>query len=348
MERTSIEAAAEEVVFLERSATFAGRGCVRLGGSFALYPAASYFASPVESATVREFWLRDVVLDADSMLFFKDGQLIGETRYLQSADECERAFGAQKQVRKVETPEAVAVVSIGRRNYYHWLVQAAPAIDTALRRRDRPIRLALPPLTVWQRDTLALLGHERVPRLDLARELHYFIPDLVYNDFLSGSTNFSSSRLALATLRRMRENVRPSYVPHRWIYVARTDSPQRVAINEPALIEYLRQEGVHIVVPGSLDLADQIDLFRSTRVVIGPHGAGLSNVVFCQQGTLLYELLPARYTNACFNRLARACELDYWADIFAAEEHGPAARCRWQIDVSVVKDRMRMIRAMYS
>ena len=81
--------------------------------------------------------------------------------------------------------------------------------------------------------------------------------------------------------------------------------------------------------------------------MIGPHGAGLSNIVFCQKGTLVYELLPARYTNACFNRLARACELDYWADIFKAEDAGVAYKWRWWVDLAVVKDRLSAMRAMY-
>jgi capsular polysaccharide biosynthesis protein len=54
-------------------------------------------------------------------------------------------------------------------------------------------------------------------------------------------------------------------------------------------------------------------------VVIGAHGAGLTNVVFCRPGTILYELMPNFYINPCCRRLAQTAGLTYHADIFEAD-----------------------------
>ena len=251
MEETSIEEAAEAAVYLERGEAFVGKGSVRLGGSFGHRPAGAYFAGQVRAPGVREFHLRDVVLDAAHMLLFKNGRVIRETRYLLGDEAYRRAKVTQARVRNVDGPETVVVgCNLGRHNYYHWLIQAVPAIDGALRGRDRAVRLALPSLSPWQSDMLTLLGHDGVQRLSLDRECQYLLPHAAYCEFLNGSLAFALSRTALTTFRRLREAVPPSYSPHRWIYVARTNSRHRVAINEAALIEHLRQEGVHIVVPG--------------------------------------------------------------------------------------------------
>ena len=90
----------------------------------------------------------------------------------------------------------------------------------------------------------------------------------------------------------------------------------RVAENEAELIDLLERQGVRIVVPGTLSVAEQIAAFRAARLVIGPHGAGMSNIVFCQSGSFVYEMLPRDYPNAAFNRLAQAAGVNYWADLF--------------------------------
>ena len=60
--------------------------------------------------------------------------------------------------------------------------------------------------------------------------------------------------------------------------------------------------------------------------MIGPHGAGLSNIVGCEPGTHLYELVPSHYPNFCFNRLAQGCLLHYWGDVFPRPRRGTAVR----------------------
>ena len=46
---------------------------------------------------------------------------------------------------------------------------------------------------------------------------------------------------------------------------------------------------------------------------MGPHGAGFTNAVFCQPGSVLIEFVPAGYRVDCFERLARLVGLEYHA-----------------------------------
>jgi capsular polysaccharide biosynthesis protein len=349
MEETSIEDVAEEAVYLEPAGKFIGAGSIRLGGSFTRAQAAS-FGRQTRAGGVREFRIRDAVLDPSQILLFSNGRVIRETRYLVTDHAYRRARVLPGKIRKMDGQETVVVgCNRARQNYYHWLIQALPAIDCSLRlERNRPIRLALPALTPRQEEMLALLGHDRLPRVVLDPDSQYLLPSAAYCEFLNGGRGWTLSRARIGTFHRLRRAVPPAYSPHRWIYVTRTDTRHRAAINEPELIELLRDEGVHIAAAGALDFSEQVNLFRCARVVIGLHGAGLSNLVFCQEGTLLYELIPGHYANPCFNRLAQACELDYWADLFPAEESGATHERPWSIDLSVVKDRLSAIRAMYS
>jgi capsular polysaccharide biosynthesis protein len=57
------------------------------------------------------------------------------------------------------------------------------------------------------------------------------------------------------------------------------------------LVARLEQSGRHVTVfdaQGSLE--HHIALFAAASVVVGPHGAGFSNLVFCKQGTRVVEV----------------------------------------------------------
>jgi hypothetical protein len=90
-----------------------------------------------------------------------------------------------------------------------------------------------------------------------------------------------------------------------------------------------------IVEPGRLGTAERINLFRNADVVIGPTGQGLTDVVFCRPGALLWEWTPRHHQNASFNRLAQAAQLDYWSDIFETVTD-PLKPGGWEIDLELV------------
>ena len=40
-----------------------------------------------------------------------------------------------------------------------------------------------------------------------------------------------------------------------------------------------------------LKIFDQISLFNSSRLVLGLHGAGFANIIFCKRNTKIYEMI---------------------------------------------------------
>src|SRR6185437_12912895 len=85
------------------------------------------------------------------------------------------------------------------------------------------------------------------------------------------------------------------------------------------IIGEMRRRGYEIITPGTLSFTEQARLFRSASVIVGAHGAGLTNIIFCEPGTTIYELVSTSYANACFCNLAMVCRLQYWADAFSSD-----------------------------
>jgi capsular polysaccharide biosynthesis protein len=338
-----IAEAAAEVVYFEKSMILRQPSDVVLGRAFSAHSAAGSFGKVRTSATVRNFLLRDVVLDADTLLLLKDGKVIPETSYFLPED-VQNAVRVRHDalLRVVDTKDVIVACNRVHNHYHHWMTQCLPAIDWSLRQaRSENVLLLLPRLEPWQDDTLALLGHAAVPRLVPEPGAQYLIPNAEYSEFLNGSTSFRLSRCLVATARQLADAVTPGLPAHRVIYVPCTNPYYGRIENEQELTDLLREQGVHILDRSAMTTAQRVALFRHADVVIGPHGEGLSDVMFCKPGSVLWELTPRHLQNACYNRLAQAAGLDYWGDL--CESIPDDRNGGWRVDPGMLADRLSAI-----
>lgn len=108
------------------------------------------------------------------------------------------------------------------------------------------------------------------------------------------------------------------------LYVSREKARRRRVSNEEALWPQLEARGFRKIFLEDMSWPEQIAVFKRARVVVGPHGAGLANLVFCEEGTRVVEMFGRSYFNPCFWRLAALKGLDYRA-VVAADE-GPLSQ----------------------
>jgi len=342
-----IREAAWDVQQIEPAAPVKADFGVSLGTSFTDPALRARFAKRGQTQELNSYRLRDVTLDASLMLLLRGRARIPETRYLVSDDQYADTLVKPLPADAMD-PGVHFVIAINRawHNYYHWLVQAVPAIDWTLHQHCRHrVSLVLPPLRPWQEEIIALLGYQDVPRLTLNISSTYLLHQAEFSDFLGARMPDAVSRAAAATFRRLDSAAPWIHGAADEIYVARTDAENRMAQNEAELIDHLDREGISIIVPGTLSVAEQIAAFRAARLVIGPHGAGLSNVAFCQPGSFVYELLPSHYPNSCVNRLAQSVGINYWADLFESFGQGTVHERTWHIDLDTVARRLDALRA---
>jgi capsular polysaccharide biosynthesis protein len=62
----------------------------------------------------------------------------------------------------------------------------------------------------------------------------------------------------------------------------------------------------------ALSLAEQIALMQRAEAVMGIHGAGLTNLAFCQPGTIAIEIFPSNAVLPYFWSLAQVVGLNYF------------------------------------
>ncbi len=289
---------------------------------------------------MRNHTLADAVLDAESLILFQDGDAIPETAYFEPAQAARHLPDHPEPILVPDGEDLIFGYNNAHLGYQHWLTQCVPAIDWSLRqRRARPVRLILPHLEPWQEDFLGLLGWDQTPRLTPETGKLYRLPRVEYSDFLHGTTSFAICLSTLDTAKRIAQAVPSTSSDARILYI-NDPSPYYGSIrNQNAVLDLLRQRGVTIVEPGRLPTPQRINLFRNADVVIGPLGQGLTDVVFCRPGALLWEWMPRHHQNASFNRLAQAARVDYWGDLFETVSEPDKPR-QWEVDLTRVAERL--------
>jgi hypothetical protein len=85
-----------------------------------------------------------------------------------------------------------------------------------------------------------------------------------------------------------------------------------------ALAALLARRGFARFVAHGGNVPEQIARFSEARVVLAAHGAGLVNLMFCEPGGGLLEVLPADLQKSTYRMLARQTGLDYRAELALA------------------------------
>jgi hypothetical protein len=100
-------------------------------------------------------------------------------------------------------------------------------------------------------------------------------------------------------------------IPGKYTYISRKKATCRRILNEGSYMDELEALGVKVYYMEDLSFIDQIRLFAESEIITGPHGAAYSFGVFCQPGTLLYEIYRADHIKAHYPILANECDLQY-------------------------------------
>jgi len=96
------------------------------------------------------------------------------------------------------------------------------------------------------------------------------------------------------------------------IYISRGDaSVNRKILNEAELITELKAYGFDIRLLSQTTVSEEAEFFNSAILVLGAHGSGFTNLVFCEPGTRVIELFPNKYVRHDMCDICDKMELEY-------------------------------------
>jgi hypothetical protein len=204
------------------------------------------------------------------------------------------------------------LISPESHNYYHWLSDVLPRIklyEDVLDQIDHFCVASNVPAKFLEVLKDFGIAPEKILPVNDKEKLHF---DHLYVSSLPGS----EGRAPLWAIDYTREKlVKQQGVikPSKKVYFKRGDSAERKIGNEAAIIVLLQNKGFEIVEPGELSIYAQINLMQRASVVIGAHGAALSNLLFCPDNCAVIEIFsPDYFRTDCYYTLSAARKLNYW------------------------------------
>ncbi len=216
--------------------------------------------------------------------------------------------------RKKRISGQVAVLaSTGSANYYHWLFDVLPRLEILRKAgflQNPNLSFILErPLNTFQRESLRYYGFE-LPRVFFLEDFPHMECEEMILPSLPGRIG-DVPPWVCDFLRGPIDGLSPSTNKKNMYFITRRNTTSRNLLNEQLLLDSLASLGAQAVEPQDLPFPKQVALFANADVIIGTHGAGLANVVFCKPNSQVVELIPNEYRNKCYWALASNVALRY-------------------------------------
>lgn len=185
-------------------------------------------------------------------------------------------------------------------NYFHWMFNLIPKFALLEKANIVPDYYYLDYADLpFQRDTLTMLGIDLKKVIRSSQHIHLLCSNLIVPSYTGGmATNpkwvydFIRNKF-LSKLSDEEKNTLP-----RRIFISR--KVFRTIINEYQVFELLKNFNFQRIYLEELAVKDQAKLFANADIIVAIHGAGLTNLVFCDKKTCVIELYPPSYVNRCF------------------------------------------------
>lgn len=224
-------------------------------------------------------------------------------------------------------------------NHSHWLTAHLPKL--LLLRERGLLNDVLMPLrrTAVMDASMRMLGidPEALRQFDPARPVE--VGELT----LVGTDRFDPAHMRQVRAAFADHTAADARLPHRRIFISRERSRGRRITNEHALWAMLHRHGFEKVFMEDLSFPEQVRMMQQTRVLLAPHGAGLTNMLFCPEGGHVVELADPGFPNPNFYALAAGLRLGYWLlSEQAGDAHHPLDR-DLTVDVARVENVVEQI-----
>ena len=96
------------------------------------------------------------------------------------------------------------------------------------------------------------------------------------------------------------------------IYVSRARARARQLINEESVTHFLSDLGFKTVFLEEMTVLEQVALFANARIIVSPHGSGLTNLAFCSPRTTVVEIFSPNYVRTDYWMISQYLELKHY------------------------------------
>jgi len=196
----------------------------------------------------------------------------------------------------------------GNENYWHWLFDVLPRLGLLSDKINiKEVNFFLFPSLKkkFQLETLNVLEIPKHKRVSCEEYRHFETDEIVVVDHPYVLKNDPSTEIQnipdwiikwLRNILLKKVKLKKNNFPKKF-YIDRSDAKSNLSLtrkisNEKKVVEVLTKNGFSSVLLGSLTFEEQVSLFNNATHIVGLHGAGFANLVFCSPKTFVLEFKP--------------------------------------------------------
>lgn len=195
-------------------------------------------------------------------------------------------------------------------NYCHWLLDYLPRLPLLEDECANVDNIVCRPLEVdYEKRSLHFVGYGGTSLIEHQVGVARCFERLRVTDRLSRNFTHPILNGNKDLVCWWRSKFSASQNPTRRIYIARRG--KRSILNETELVPLLLEYGFETVRPETMSFPEQVALFSEAELVVGGHGAGLTNILFAPKKCKVLEFFPNMGGSASFYCLAKTIGQDY-------------------------------------
>jgi capsular polysaccharide biosynthesis protein len=197
--------------------------------------------------------------------------------------------------------------------YFHWLGESMARLF--LLKDELPSLTLLLPESFrdsFYSESLSLLGVKDI--YYLKSNINYKVPNLLFASVTAQMGNFNPFIIrSISDFFISKTNGVKLKGCYDRIYVSRARAIRRKVLNEDEIVPFLESHSFKVICFEDLSFFEQIQMCRQVNILIGLHGAGLTNIMFMQPGSKVLELRKHDDGhNYFYYALSSALNLDYY------------------------------------
>tara|TARA_B100001057_G_scaffold258990_1_gene259176 strand:+ start:1546 stop:2655 length:1110 start_codon:yes stop_codon:yes gene_type:complete len=206
-------------------------------------------------------------------------------------------------------------------NYFHFLFDIVPKIiliqqANLLKEIDF---FYLPSNLNWQYKILLTFGITRKKILD-SNKFRHIEADKIYAVehpwYTKGKVQEEINNIPSWIIFSLRKKFLKNYKKQKnvkKIFIDRSDSifNHCKLVNNEEIKDFLFKNNFKSYQVSKLDFFEQISLFHNAKVIIGPHGAAFTNIIFSKPGLRLIELIPKNHGSLKCKKISKLLKFNY-------------------------------------
>lgn len=213
----------------------------------------------------------------------------------------------------------------GNDNYWHWMNDVLPRIALVEKKYNLNFfrKILIPDnIYAFQKETLRLLNIKN--KTLSSKKYKHIKTDCIISTNHPWQHSSSAHNDIGQIPKWISQWLRNKFLKHKSnkkfyekIYIDRSDSKfhllkKRLIINEKEIINFLIKKNFKIVKLSSFSFIEQMSIFNSAKIIVGNHGAGFTNIIFCKRKTKIIEFIDKNTSNM-FKKISKDMGLNYKA-----------------------------------